>query len=114
MEGMSSKAAPLLLARIGRIPPLVLDGLRRTTLEIALRIYQSVTDAIRPGALRRRPVNKQWTVAGEIHDQDRIFNPARLAGHRASSAKTGQGVEEAFTTLARALAQTTKPASRAD
>ena len=29
-------------------------------------------------------------------------------------AKTGQGVEEAFTTLARALAQTPKPASRAD
>ena len=93
---------------------LVLDGLRRTTLEIALRIHQSVTDELGPVPfvvlVNKHDRRAEW----EIHDQDLAALTQRGSPVIMSSAKTGQGIEEAFTTLARALAQTPKPASRAD
>ena len=49
---------------------LVLDGLRRTTLEIALRIHQSVTDELGPVPfvvlVNKHDRRAEW----EIHDQD--------------------------------------------
>lgn len=82
---------------------LVLDGMRRATLDIALHIQHSAAETLGPVPfvvlINKHDRRAEW----DITDDDL----ARLAKHGwsflMSSAKTGQGVEEAFTTLARAM-----------
>jgi len=82
---------------------LVLDGMRRATLDIASRIQQTALETLGPvpfvvliNKLDRR---SDW----EITDQDLAQLTHRGWTVLLSSAKTGQGVEEAFTALTRAM-----------
>lgn len=82
---------------------LVLDGMRRATLDIASRIQQTALETLGPvpfvvliNKLDRR---SDW----EITDQDLAQLTERGWTVLLSSAKTGQGVEEAFTALTRAM-----------
>ncbi|MCI1277423.1 MAG: GTP-binding protein [Nitrospira sp.] len=82
---------------------LVLDGMRRATLDIASRIQQTALETLGPvpfvvliNKLDRR---SDW----EITDQDLAQLTQRGWTVLLSSAKTGQGVEEAFTALTRAM-----------
>ncbi|MCS6289830.1 MAG: GTP-binding protein [Nitrospira sp.] len=81
----------------------VLDGMRRATLDIALHIQLTAADALGPvpfvvliNKLDRRP---DW----EVTDQDLVQLAQRGWTVLLTSAKTGQGVEEAFTALTRAM-----------
>ncbi len=82
---------------------LVLDGMRRATLDIALHIQQSVADTLGPVPfvvlINKHDRRGEW----EITDDDLARLAQRGWSFLTSSAKTGQGVEEAFTTLARAM-----------
>lgn len=93
---------------------LVLDGLRRPTLDIALRIQESVTDELGPipfvALVNKHDRRAEW----ELTDHDLAELAQRGWPVLMSSAKTGQGVEDAFTTLSRALTQAPQPSSRAD
>ncbi|MBS0170551.1 MAG: GTP-binding protein [Nitrospira sp.] len=84
---------------------LVLDGMRRATLDIALRIQQHVTDELGPVPfivlINKYDQRAEW----ELTDHDLAALAQRGWPVLMSSAKTGQGVEEAFSTLARALMQ---------
>ncbi len=82
---------------------LVLDGMRRATLDIASQIQQTALETLGPvpfvvliNKLDRR---SDW----EITDQDLAQLTQRGWTVHLSSAKTGQGVEEAFTALTRAM-----------
>lgn len=93
---------------------LVLDGLRRATLDIALRIQKNVTDELGPVPfvvlVNKHDRRAEW----ELTDQDLAELAQRGWPVLMSSAKTGQGVEDAFVTLSRALVQAPKPSSQAD
>lgn len=84
---------------------LVLDGMRRATLDIALRIQQSATDELGPVPfivlVNKYDQRAEW----ELTDQDLAELAQRGWSVLMSSAKTGQGVEDAFATLAHALIQ---------
>lgn len=89
---------------------LVLDGMRRATLDIAARIQQTALETLGPvpfvvliNKLDRR---SDW----EITDQDLAQLTQRGWTVLLSSAKTGQGVEEAFTALTRAMQLTAQEA----
>ncbi|MBA5871177.1 MAG: GTP-binding protein [Nitrospira sp. CR2.1] len=93
---------------------LVLDGLRRATLDIALRIHESVTDELGPVPFVALVNKHDRRVEWELTDQDLAELTRRGWPVLMSSAKTGQGVEDAFATLSRALVQTPPPSSRGD
>lgn len=82
---------------------LVLDGMRRATLDIALHIQQSAADTLGPvpfvGLINKHDRRGEWEITDD--DLDRLAQ--RGWSFLTSSAKTGQGVEEAFTTLARVM-----------
>ena len=82
---------------------LVLDGMRRATLDIALHIQERVSDTLGPVPfvvlINKHDRRAEW----DITDQDLAQLAQRGWSVVMSSAKTGQGVEEAFTTLARAM-----------
>ncbi len=85
---------------------LVLDGMRRSTLDIAVQIQQSALDTLGPVPfvvlINKHDRRTDW----DLTDQDLTQLAQRGWSFLMSSAKTGQGVEEAFTTLARAMLQT--------
>lgn len=95
----------------------VLDGMRRATLDIALHIQLTAADSLGPvpfvaliNKLDRQP---EW----EVTDQDLAQLAQRGWTVLMTSAKTGQGVEEAFTVLTRAILGTpleTPPAGTTD
>ena len=93
---------------------LVLDGMRRATLDIALHIQQNATDTLGPVPfvvlINKQDRRAEW----EITDDDLAQLDQRGWSFLMSSAKTGQGVEEAFTTLARAVLQTPEPSPLAE
>jgi small GTP-binding protein len=82
---------------------LVADGTRRSTLEIARGIQQRVSEMIAPSPflllLNKSDMTEEW----EIDDQ--TIAGLENTGWRVikTSARTGQGVEEAFTSLARKI-----------
>ncbi len=82
---------------------LVLDGMRRAPLDIALHIQERVSDTLGPVPfvvlINKHDRRAEW----DITDQDLAQLAQRGWSVVMSSAKTGQGVEEAFTTLARAM-----------
>ncbi|ULA59594.1 MAG: GTP-binding protein [Nitrospira sp.] len=85
---------------------LVLDGMRRATLDIALHIQERATDTLGPVPfvvlINKHDRRAEW----DMTDQDLAQLAQRGWSFVMSSAKTGQGVEEAFTTLARAMLAT--------
>lgn len=85
---------------------LVLDGMRRATFDIALHIQQRATDTLGPVPfvvlINKHDRRAEW----DITDQDLAQLTQRGWSFLMSSAKTGEGVEEAFTTLARAILAT--------
>jgi len=93
---------------------LVLDGLRRATLDIALRIQQSVTDELGPVPfvvlVNKHDRRAEW----ELSDQDLAELAQRGWPVLMTSAKTGQGVDDAFIALSRALTTPPTSTSRAD
>ena len=82
---------------------LILDGMRRATLDIAVRIQQTALDALGPVPfvvlINKHDRQPDW----EITDQDLAQLAERGWTVLLGSAKTGQGVEEAFLTLARSM-----------
>jgi small GTP-binding protein len=82
---------------------LVLDGTRRATLDIALHIQERATDILGPVPfvvlINKHDRRADW----DITDQDLTQLAEGGWSCLMSSAKTGQGVEEAFATLARAM-----------
>lgn len=82
---------------------LVLDGMRRATLDIALHVQERASDTLGPVPfvvlINKHDRRAEW----DITDQDLAQLAQRGWSVVMSSAKTGQGVEEAFTTLARAM-----------
>ena len=82
---------------------LVVDGLRKSTLDVALSIQQRVEDEIGklPFLLLANKADErpQWEI------EDPVWNDLRQRGWTIleTSAKTGQGVEEAFAQLAASL-----------
>ena len=82
---------------------LVVDGTRRATLDKALAIKEEADKALGPVhavlVLNKCDLTEQWEIEQEKENE--------LAGRGWSlvrtSAKTGQGVEEVFTALARAM-----------
>jgi GTPase SAR1 family protein len=93
---------------------LVLDGMRRATLDIALHIQQRATDTLGPVPfvvlINKDDRRAEW----DITDQDLAQLAQQGWSFMMSSAKTGQGVEEAFTTLARAMLATSKASPTAE
>lgn len=93
---------------------LVLDGLRRATLDIALRIQQSVTDELGPVPfvvlVNKHDRRAEW----ELSDQDLAELAQRGWPVLMTSAKTGQGVDDAFIALSRALTTPPTSTSRVD
>ncbi|MBI4000463.1 MAG: GTP-binding protein [Nitrospira defluvii] len=91
---------------------LVLDGMRRATLDIAVQIQHTVTETLGPVpfVVIINKVDRQtdW----EITDQDLAQLAQRGWTLLMGSAKTGQGVEDAFTTLARAMLLTPEASHR--
>ena len=95
----------------------VLDGMRRATLDIALHIQLAAADTLGPvpfvvliNKLDRRA---EW----EVTDEDLAQLAQRGWTVLVTSAKTGQGVEEAFAVLTRAMFGTppeTPPAGTTD
>ena len=95
----------------------VLDGMRRATLDIALHIQLAAADTLGPvpfvvliNKLDRRA---EW----EVTDEDLAQLAQRGWTVLVTSAKTGQGVEEAFAVLTRAMLGTppeTPPAGTTD
>jgi len=85
---------------------LVLDGMRRSTLDTAVQIQQSAFDTLGPVPfvvlINKHDRRADW----DVTDQDLAQLAQQGWSFLMSSAKTGQGVEEAFTTLARAMLQT--------
>ena len=82
---------------------LVADGTRRATLEKALELHERVQEALGP-TLAVLVVNKcdlaaDWEITPEMEQElrGRGWEPVH------SSAKTGEGVEEAFQALARRM-----------
>ena len=82
---------------------LVTDATRRETLEIALDISRRVATVV-PGVPSLIVVNKA-DLTGEIDIGEPLLADLRARGHIVveTSARTGQGVEEAFGALARRL-----------
>ncbi|MCC6968494.1 MAG: GTP-binding protein [Nitrospira sp.] len=82
---------------------LVLDGMRRATLDIALHIQERATDTLGPVPfvvlINKHDRRAEW----DITEQDLAQLTQRGWSFVMSSAKTGQGVEDAFATLARAM-----------
>ena len=82
---------------------LVLDGMRRATLDIALHVQERASDTLGPVPfvvlINKHDRRAEW----DITDQDLAQLAQRGWSVVMSSAKTGQGVEEASTTLARAM-----------
>lgn len=93
---------------------LVLDGMRRATLDIALHIQQRATDTLGPVPfvvlINKDDRRAEW----DITDQDLAQLAQQGWSFMMSSAKTGQGVEEAFTILARAMLATSKASPTAE
>jgi hypothetical protein len=81
---------------------LVVDGTRRTTLEKALDIKRTVDQAIGELpfilVLNKADLTEQWDLSAA--DEDELQSKYTVLR---SSAKTGEGVEEAFLRLARAI-----------
>jgi small GTP-binding protein len=79
---------------------LVVDGTRRPTWEAALKLREAVTAQIGPKPyvmlLNKADLSGQWELDEAILEEQRAKGCAMLR----SSAKTGMGVEEAFTQLA--------------
>ena len=95
----------------------VLDGMRRATLDIALHIQLTAADTLGPVPfvvlINKLDRQTDW----EVTDQDLAQLAQRGWTVLLTSAKTGQGVEEAFTVLARAMLATseqTPPAGTTD
>jgi small GTP-binding protein len=82
---------------------LVVDGTRRATLEKALELQERVQGALGPTpfvvALNKCDLAVDWEVTEEAEQGLRARGWTVLR----SSAKTGEGVEEAFQSLARAM-----------
>jgi small GTP-binding protein len=82
---------------------LVVDGTRRATLEKALELHERVQGALGPTpfvvALNKCDLAADWEVTEEVEQGLRARGWTVLR----SSAKTGEGVEEAFLSLARAM-----------
>ena len=82
---------------------LVLDGMRRATLDSAVHIQRRATDTLGPVPfivlIKKHDRRAEW----EVTDQDVAQLAQRGWSFLMSSAKTGEGVEEAFVTLARAM-----------
>ena len=82
---------------------LVVDGTRRATLETARLMQQKATDAVGPVPfillLNKADLASEWEI-----DEQAFFKLAEQ-GWRVirTSAKTGEGVEQAFETLTRAM-----------
>ena len=82
---------------------LVVDGTRRTTLDKALTIKEEADKTLGPVhaviVLNKCDLAEQWEIDPEKENElsGRGWSVVR------TSAKTGQGVEEVFTTLARAM-----------
>ena len=89
---------------------LVLDGMRRATLDIALRIQLTAADTLgqAPFVVLINKLDRQpdW----EVTDQDLAQLAQRGWTVLLTSAKTGQGVEEAFAALTRAILGTPQEA----
>jgi small GTP-binding protein len=82
---------------------LVVDGTRSATLEIARQLQQKATSAVGPVPfvllLNKADLASQWEI-----DEPAFFKLAEQGWHVVrTSAKTGEGVDEAFHLLARAM-----------
>lgn len=82
---------------------LVIDGMRRTTLEVALHLQRTAADALGPVpfvvVVNKADLSAEWEVTeGEVTE---LTQRGWLVV--TASAKTGQGVEQAFAALAHAL-----------
>ncbi|ODT44697.1 MAG: GTP-binding protein [Nitrospira sp. SCN 59-13] len=92
---------------------LVLDGMRRATLDIASHIQERASDTLGPVPfvvlINKYDRGEEW----EITDQDVAQLAQRGWSVVMSSAKTGQGVEDAFITLARAMLAPSNPSATA-
>ncbi len=82
---------------------LVLDGMRRATLDLALHMQERATDTLGPVPFVVLINKHDQRAAWDITDRDLAQLAERGWSLLMSSAKTGQGVEEAFLTLARAM-----------
>lgn len=84
---------------------LVIDGMRRDTLEVALHLQRTATDALGPipfvVVVNKSDLSTEWEVA----ERDLAELTQRGWMVITASAKTGQGVEQAFAALAHALAK---------
>ena len=89
---------------------LVIDGLRRATLDVALQLQRTAADALGPVpfivVVNKSDLQAEW----EVTDQDLAELEQRGWRVVKTSAKTGEGVEQTFTTLARTLARVHEPA----
>ena len=84
---------------------LVADGTRPSTLEVALSLRERVEADCGPLPfvllLNKNDLKEEWAI------DDTVFNSLRQSGWRvhSSSARTGEGVEDAFTDLAIRIAR---------